>query len=98
MKQKDRKEQITVEGNVYEFILVWNRDLLKRSAVGMPPDFAYITKNGNNFATIGCSSNINGFYVEAFSLALEKPSWRMSFNCLDINTIPFRDILVRLLL
>lgn len=62
----------------------------------MPPEYAHITKNGKNFATIGCSSNINGFIVEAFHLAMEEPQWRMPFNYLNINTIPFRDILVRL--
>lgn len=96
MKLIDRQEKISVEGNVYELTLIWNRDLLRRSAVGMPPDYAHITKNGCNFAIIGCSSNLNGFYVEAFHLALEAPIWRMNFNYLNINTIPFRDIFVRL--
>lgn len=96
MKLTDRKENITVEGNVYELTLIWNRDLLRRSAVGMPPDYAHITKNGNNFAVIGCSSNVNGFFVEAFHFALEPPKWCMDFQFLNINTIPFRDILVRL--
>ena len=96
MKPIDRQEKISVEGNVYELTLIWNRDLLNRSAVGMPPDYAHIRKNGRNFASIGCSSNSNGFDVEAFHLALERPNWRMNFNYLNINTIPFRDILVRL--
>lgn len=96
MKLIDRQEKISVEGSVYELTLLWNRDLLDRSAVGMPPDYAHIRKNGRNFALIGCSSNGNGFYVEAFHLAMEPPAWQMKFNYLNINTIPFRDILVRL--
>ena len=96
MKLIDRKEKISVEGNIFELTLIWNRELLGRSAVGMPPDYAHITKNGRNFALIGCSSNVNGFFVEAFHLAMENPTWRMNFNYLSINTIPFRDILVRL--
>ena len=96
MKLIDRKEKISVEGNIFELTLIWNRELLGRSAVGMPPDYAHITKNGRNFALIGCSSNVNGFFVEAFHLAMENPIWRMNFNYLNINTIPFRDILVRL--
>ena len=96
MKLKDMNEKITIGGNVYELTLLWNRDLLCRSAVGMPPDYAHITKNGKNFALIGCSSNLNGFFVAAFHLALEKPNWRMTFEYLNINTIPFKDILVRL--
>lgn len=96
MKLTDRKEQIAIEGNVYQLTLIWNRDLLRRSAVGMPPDYAHITRNGRNFATISCSSNLNGFLVEDFHHALEVPKWRMSFDYLNINTIPFKDILVRL--
>lgn len=96
MKQRDRKEQITIEGNVYELTLLWNRDLLRRSAVGMPPDYAHITRNGTNYAIIHCFSNLNGFLVEAFHLAMENPEWRMKFDYLNINTIPFKDILVRL--
>ena len=30
MKLKDRKEKITIGGNVYELTLLWNRDLLCR--------------------------------------------------------------------
>ena len=96
MKLRDRQEKITIEGNIYGLILIWNRELLGRSVVGMSPDYAYITKNGSYFALIGCSSNVNDFFVEAFHLAMAKPSWRMNFNYLNINTIPFRDILVRL--
>lgn len=96
MKLRDRQEKITIEGNIYGLTLLWNRELLHRSVVGMSPDYAYITKNGSYLALIGCSSNVNGFFVEAFHLAMEKPSWRMSFNYQNINTIPFRDILVRL--
>ena len=96
MKQRDRQEKITIEGDIYELTLIWNRDLLRRSAVGMPPDYAYIRKNGVNFATIGCSSNLNGFIVEAFHLTLEPPQWRMKFDYQNINTIPITDILVRL--
>ena len=96
MKLRDRQEKITIEGNIYELTLIWNRDLLRRSAVGMPPYYAYIRKNGENFATIGCTSNLNGFIVEAFHLALEPPQWRMKFDYQNINTIPFADILVRL--
>lgn len=96
MKLIDRQEKISVEGNIYGLTLLWNRELLSRSVVGMSPDYAYITKNGSYFALIGCSSNVNGFSVEAFHLAMEPPAWRMNFNYLNINTIPFRDILVRL--
>ena len=62
----------------------------------LPVGSWYVTKNGKNFALIGCSSNLNGFFVAAFHLALEKPNWRMTFEYLNINTIPFKDILVRL--
>ncbi len=96
MKLKDRKEKIAIEGNVYELTLLWNRDLLCRSSVGIPPDYAHITKNGKNFALIGCSSNLKGFFVEAFRLALEKPNWRRTSEYMKINTIPLKDILVRL--
>ena len=84
MKQRDRQEKITVEGDIYELTLIWNRDLLLRSAVGMPPDYAYIRKNGVIFATIGCSSNLNGFIVEDFHLALETPKWQMKFVLLRL--------------
>ncbi len=96
MKLRDRKEEIKIEGNVYELTLIWNRELLRRSAVAMPPDYAYIRKNGVNFATIGCSSNLNGFFVENFHLTSEPPRWRMKFDYQNINTIPLTDILVRL--
>ncbi|MBD5357729.1 MAG: hypothetical protein HDR88_12110 [Bacteroides sp.] len=96
MKLRDRQEKITIEGNIYGLTLIWNRELLGRSVVGMSPAYAYITKNSRNFALIGCSSNINGFFVESFHLAMENPAWRMNFNYLNINTILFRDILVRL--
>ena len=96
MKHRDRQEKITIEGNIYGLTLIWNRELLGRSVVGLSPDYAYITKNGSYFALIDCSSDVNGFFVEAFHFAMEKPTWRMNFNYLNINTIPFRDILVRL--
>lgn len=93
----DRNEKVCYKGSVYELVIWWNRENLRRCFCGMHPGLAYIRKDGENFADINCYSNDNShFTVEAFHLAMEHVEWRVCFSGRDINTIPFTELLGRL--
>ena len=55
-KLKDRKEKMLYKGSVYELTLQWDRESLRKCFCGMPPFYAHIRKDGNNFAHIDCYS------------------------------------------
>ena len=96
MRPIDRRERMVLNGSEYELTLLWNRENIKRCCFGMCPDYAYIRKDGKNFADIECYSNMTGFTVENFHLALVKPKWKLLFKTDDINTIPLKELLKRL--
>lgn len=93
---KNRKETITYKDDTYELVLDWNLDDIRECIAAMPPELAYIRKNGKNFAFIQCSSGRTGFNVYAYGALLRKPDWEHYFKSKDINRIPFKDILCKL--
>ncbi len=93
----DRCEKIRYNDSIYELVIKWNRDNIRKCFCGMPPDLAYIRKDEKNFAYINCYSNdVRHFTVEAFHLAMESVDWEVYFSNNDINTIPFTEILSHL--
>lgn len=93
----DRKESASYKGSIYELTLLWDRESIRKCFCGMPPFFAYIRKDGANFASIDCYSNDNGrFVVKKFMPSLlARPDWQVRFDK-DINTIPLLELLAGL--
>lgn len=93
---KNRKETVIFGDDEYELCIIWNEDDIRRSAFGMPPEYAYIRKNGKNFADIDVYSNSpDNFAVSQFRRHFKKPEWTVRFNE-PISRITFRNILKRL--
>ncbi len=90
---RDRKESCRFHGSNFELTLLWNKDALARSCFGIAPDYAYIRKDGENYATIECYSNLKGFSIEAFHIDFGRPDWEVTSKDGDINTMPLEDIL-----
>lgn len=93
----DREETIEYNGDEYRLCIIWNEDYLKRSAFAMTPDYAFIRKNGENFAMIDVDNgNPNIFFVKQFTKRLfDKPEWMVKIKK-HINDISFEEILSQL--
>jgi len=90
-KLKDRKEKMLYKGSVYELTLQWDRESLRKCFCGMPPFYAHIRKDGNNFAHIDCYSTGDDFSVEPMHPLFEEPEWIVHFLKSDINSIPLKN-------
>ena len=85
-KLKDRKEKMLYKGSVYELTLQWDRESLRKCFCGMPPFYAHIRKDGNNFAHIDCYSTGDDFSVEPMHPLFEEPEWIVHFLKSDIHS------------
>ncbi|EJW89821.1 hypothetical protein EVA_22072, partial [gut metagenome] len=92
----DRKEKMLYKGSVYELTLEWDRESLRKCFCGMPPFYAYILKDGENFAVIDCYSNGDSFSVVAFHQLFDEPEWIVHCLHTDINTLPLLTLLEHL--
>lgn len=94
---RDRHDKVTMpNGDIFELCIEWNRDDLKRSCFGIPPEYAHIHKNGKLYAYISVYSNIEDISIKAYHELLVKPEWERYLIGKDINRIPFKDILKEL--
>lgn len=94
---RNRSEKVIYKDSVYELVIWWNMDDIRKCFCGMPPSLAYIRKGGKNFAYVNCYSNdVRNFTIEAFHLAMIPADWVVHFHNKDINTIPFTEILSNL--
>ena len=59
----------------------------------MPPFYAHIRKDGNNFALIDCYSTGDDFSVEPMHPIFKEPEWIVHFLKSDINSIPLQKLL-----
>lgn len=89
----DRSEQAIFGGSQYSLTLKWNRRSQKKLEAGMPPSKAEIKRDGKPFATVNCSSILDGFMVVNCHPKGERAEWSVLFPYDNINDIPLPRIL-----
>lgn len=92
---KNRNETYKQGNDTYKMVVDWS-DYDKACIFGQSPTFAYIRKNGMNWAWIDCYSNDTRFSVRQFN-NLYPSKWRVAFSDKDINRVPLREIIERVI-
>ena len=94
---QNREETIDYNGDTYELCIWWREEDLRNSAFAMTPYYAYIRKNGVNFAHIDVDNGRPDiFWVKEHTKKLfDKSKWLIRFDK-HINKIPFEEILMKL--
>lgn len=93
-KLNNREERMEYNGDIYDLCIYWREEDFRNNICATTPYYAYIRKNGKNFADITVYSNeLDCIFIKQHTARLfAKPEWKIKIHK-NINTVPFEYIL-----